>query len=89
MTRAARVVMALALALAAMAVPVAPAGATLLINETFSHGTPDNPNWLVGGLVGTNSVSPCMTAGTNTSQTPIPGCPANQPSIPAGGDPNG
>jgi len=88
-TRAARVVVALALALAAVAVSVAPAGATLLVNETFSHGTADNPNWLVGGLVGTNSVSPCLTAGTNTSQTPIPGCPAKQPSIPAGGDPSG
>lgn len=89
MTRAARVVVTLALALVAMAVPAAPADATLLVNETFSHGTPDNPNWLVGGLVGTNSVSPCLTAGTNTSQTPISGCPASQPSIPAGGDPNG
>ncbi|HUA47577.1 MAG TPA: Ig-like domain-containing protein [Solirubrobacteraceae bacterium] len=89
MTRAAMLVVALALALVAAAFPAAPAGATTLVNETFSHGTPDNPNWLVGGLVGTSSVSPCLTAGTNTSQHPIPGCAANQPAIPAGGDPNG
>ncbi|HTU85335.1 MAG TPA: Ig-like domain-containing protein [Solirubrobacteraceae bacterium] len=89
MTRAAAVLVGLVLALAAGAGLAAPAGATTLVNETFSHGTPDNPNWLVGGLVGTNSVNPCLTAGTNTSQSPIPGCPANQPAIPAGGDPNG
>jgi Bacterial lectin len=85
-TRAARIIVALVLALVAAA---APAGATTLVNETFSHSAPDNPNWLVGELVGTNSVSPCLTAGTGTSQTPIPGCPPSQPSIPAGGDPNG
>ena len=89
MSRAATVLVALGLTLAALAAASAPAGATTLVYETFSHGTPDNPNWLVGGMVGTNSVSPCLTAGTNTSQSPIPGCPANQPAIPAGGDPNG
>jgi uncharacterized repeat protein (TIGR01451 family) len=88
-TRPARVLVAVAVALAAAAVSAGPASATLLVNETFSHATADNPNWLVGGMVGTNSVSPCLTAGTNTSQSPIPGCPANQPAIPAGGDPNG
>ena len=89
MTRAAMVVVALALALAAVVVRAAPANATLLVNETFSNATADNPNWLVGGLVNTNPVSPCLTAGTNASQTPVPGCPANQPAIPAGGDPIG
>ena len=89
MTRAATRIVALALALAAMAVSAATAGATTLVNETFSHSTPDNPNWLVGGLLGTDSDNPCLTAGTNTSQSPIPGCPANQPAIPTGGDPNG
>lgn len=89
MTRAARVVVAMALTLAAVAVAPAPASATTLVNETFTHSKPDNPNWLVGGMVDTNSVSPCLTAGTDTSQTPIPGCPRNQPSIPAGGDANG
>jgi len=88
-TRAARVVVAMALTLAAVAVAPAPASATTLVNETFTHSKPDNPNWLVGGMVDTNSVSPCLTAGTDTSQTPIPGCPRNQPSIPAGGDANG
>jgi uncharacterized repeat protein (TIGR01451 family) len=88
-TRPAALVVALALALAVVAVPASPASATTLVDETFSHSTPDNPNWLVGGMVGTNSVSPCLTAGTNTSQAPIPDCPANQPAIPAGGDPGG
>ncbi|MBV9417083.1 MAG: hypothetical protein JO363_19015, partial [Solirubrobacterales bacterium] len=74
MTRAAKVVVALALAIAALALGAAPAGATLLVNETFSHAAADNPNWLVGGLVDTDSVKPCLTAGTNTSQAPIPGC---------------
>ncbi|MFZ0377922.1 MAG: hypothetical protein WCD11_00465 [Solirubrobacteraceae bacterium] len=89
MTRVATLGVALALALAAVAVAPAGAVATTLVNETFSHSTPDNPNWLVGGMVGTNSVDPCLTAGTNTSQTPIPDCPANQPAIPRGGDSNG
>ena len=89
MTRAATLVARVALTLAAMAVVSAPASATTLVNETFSHSTPDNPNWLVGGLLGTDSDSPCLTAGTSTSQSPIPGCPAGQPAIPAGGDPNG
>jgi uncharacterized repeat protein (TIGR01451 family) len=88
-TRATPLVLALVLALGAAAVAPAPAAATTLVNETFSHGTPDNPNWLVGGMVGTNSVSPCLTAGTNTAQSPIPGCPANQAAIPAGGDASG
>ena len=89
MSRAAAVVVALGLALVAAAVSPAPVGATTLVDGTFSHTTPDNPNWLVGGMVGTNFVDPCLTAGTNTSQTPIPDCPANQPAIPAGGDTNG
>jgi hypothetical protein len=88
-SRAATVVVALGLALAATAVAPAPVGATTLVNETFSHPAPDNPNWLVGGMVGTSFVDPCLTAGTNRSQTPIPDCPANQAAIPAGGDPNG
>ena len=89
MTRAARVVLALvlALALAAAAVPAVPAGATLLVNETFSHGTPDNPNWLVGGMVATKSVSPCLTAGTRgrTRHRPrSPGVPlTSRRSLPA------
>ena len=89
MSRAATVVVALSLTLAAVTAAPAPAGATTLVSETFSHSTPDNPNWLVGGMVGTNSVDPCLTAGTNTSQNPIPDCPASQPAIAAGGDPNG
>lgn len=89
MTRAATRLVAVVLALVAVALPAGTAGATTLVDETFSHATPDNPNWLVGGLVNTTSVSPCLTAGTNASQSPIPGCPANQPAIPAGGDPGG
>ena len=75
MSRAATVAVALGLTLAAVAVAPAPVGATTLVNETFSHNTPDNSNWLVGGMVGTNFVDPCLTAGTNTSQTPVPDCP--------------
>ncbi|MBV8999900.1 MAG: hypothetical protein JO304_12615, partial [Solirubrobacterales bacterium] len=60
MTRVAKVVGALALAIAALALGAAPAGATLLVNETFSHSTADNPNWLVGGLVNTTTVLPCL-----------------------------
>jgi uncharacterized repeat protein (TIGR01451 family) len=88
-TRGATLVGALALTIAFAAITPASAAATTLVNETFGHNTPDNPNWLVGGMVGTNSVNPCLTGGTNTSQSPIPDCPSNQPAIPAGGDPNG
>lgn len=49
MSRAATVVVALSLTLAAVTAAPAPASATTLVNETFSHSTPDNPNWLVGG----------------------------------------
>ncbi len=79
MTRAAMVVAALWLALAAIALSAVPAGATTLVDETFTHATLSNPNRLVGGMVNTNSVSPCLTAGTDTSQAPIPGCPGGQP----------
>ena len=57
-TRAAMVVVALALALAAVVVRAATlANATLLVNETFSNATADNPNWLVGG---TGQHQPCQ-----------------------------
>jgi uncharacterized repeat protein (TIGR01451 family) len=79
----------LAVALGAAALLAPASGATNLINESFTHGAVSNPNFLVGGTVGNESFKPCLTAGTNTAQTPIPGCPAGQPSIPSGGDPDG
>ena len=63
----------------------APASAAELIRDSFQYGTVDNPNYLVGGL----SWTPCLTASQDLNQRPIPGCPLNEPSLPADGDPNG
>lgn len=65
----------------------APAGADTLFNESFTGATAAAPNLSVGASGGGNPFRQvCLTAGTNTAQTPIPGCTAGQASIPAGGD---
>ncbi|MBN8867859.1 MAG: DUF11 domain-containing protein [Solirubrobacterales bacterium] len=69
-------------AMMALAVPTT-AGASLLFDEDFTGPTTDVP-FRVGG-----SADPCLTASQDTSQTPIPGCPTGQPSLPPGGDPDG
>ena len=63
----------------------APASAAELIRDSFKNKTVNNPNYLVGGLAWT----PCLTASQLLNQLPIPGCPLTQPSLPAGGDPDG
>ena len=64
----------------------APAGAsnTTVIAETFQHGNVTSPSsWVKPTGPGGAANSACLTAGTATSQTPIPDCSAS------GGDPDG
>ena len=63
----------------------APASAAELIQDSFKNSTVNNPNYLVGGSAWT----PCLTASQLLNQVPVPGCPLGQPSLPAGGDPDG
>jgi uncharacterized repeat protein (TIGR01451 family) len=70
--------------------PLAVARANVLFNETFTHPTVSVPGLSVGSTTaGGVFKQACLTASTNTTQTPIPGCTAGQAAIPAGGDPNG
>ncbi len=89
MTRARTLLVTLVAAIACAVPASAQAIGTPLVRETFANSTLSNPNFLVGGEIDTTPTSPCLTAGTDTAQAPIPGCHANQPSIPVGGDPEG
>ena len=67
-----RIVSVVALAMAAFAVTVGTAASDTLTVESFTGSDVSNPAaWASGGAGG--SVA-CLTAGSNTSQTPIPGC---------------
>ena len=57
-------------AIAAGLLVALPALASPLVSETFSHPTVTDPNWVAGGT----GFTACLTAGSNTSQTPVPGC---------------
>ncbi|MBJ7608217.1 MAG: hypothetical protein JF887_02140 [Candidatus Dormibacteraeota bacterium] len=46
-----------------------------LVSESFTHSTVSDPNFHIGG----SNFTPCLTAGTNTSQTPVPGCALGTP----------
>jgi hypothetical protein len=70
------------LALALALVVAASASADTLINETFTGATVNDPTFTAGGTGFTG----CLTASTNTTQTPVPGCAAGSPALPAGGD---
>ena len=94
-SRASRTLLAL-LALALAAVALAALGAQTaradtLFNESFTGATTAQPNLSVGASApGTARFKQvCLTASTNTAQTPIPGCTAGQAAIPVGGDPAG
>src|ERR1700677_4218471 len=56
----------------AIAVPVTTAGAlgTNLLTESFQNSTTANSGWQLP----TGSEGVCLTAGTNTSATPVPDC---------------
>lgn len=56
------------------------AGASVLFDEDFTGGDVNAP-FQVGG-----TFTPCLTASQATAQTPIPGCPTGQPSLPPTGD---
>jgi hypothetical protein len=75
------VVLALALALLGTANPV-PAGADSLIDESFTGASIGAPGWVTGGTGGASTGWPggaCLTAGTNTSAAPGPGCGLDSP----------
>src|SRR4051812_14529993 len=50
--------------------PVAAVGGQLLFSETFANGTTSAP----GSAVSITSGLPCLTAGADTSATPVAGC---------------
>ena len=57
-------------------------GSTSLLTESFSDPTVSSPAWVVGGT----AFTPCLTASTDTTQTPIPGCATGAVGLPPGGD---
>jgi outer membrane protein OmpA-like peptidoglycan-associated protein len=65
----------------------APAGAagTNLLAETFANGTTSNADWVLP----TGSAGVCLTAGTNTSSTPLPDCDGTYQSVSEPIDANG
>ena len=80
----------LAVVLAGIVVgPLASAHADQLFTESFTHPTTSQPDLSVGASGGGRPFSQvCLTASTNTGQSPIPGCTAGQASLPAA-DPDG
>ena len=75
--------------LAVLLIVAGSARADQLFNESFTGPTVSSA-LTVGASGGGNPFRQvCLTAGTNTTQTPIPGCTAGQVSIPSGGDPAG
>jgi outer membrane protein OmpA-like peptidoglycan-associated protein len=61
----------------AAVIPAATAGAsgTNLLSETFTNATTTNSGWQMP----TGSEGVCLTAGTNTSVTPVPDCDGTSP----------
>ncbi|MGA7361948.1 MAG: tandem-95 repeat protein, partial [Candidatus Dormiibacterota bacterium] len=70
------------IALVAPMQTVQASGGDLLLTEGFTNASLANSDWSVGG----DAFTPCLTASTDTSQAPIPGCAANAVGLPAGGD---
>ena len=60
-------------------------GSTSLLTESFTNSTVSSPTWVVGGT----AFAPCLTASTDTTQTPIPGCGSGKVGLPPGGDASG
>ena len=89
--RPAAVALALLVAFAVFAVGgTGVARADALFNESFTHPTTSQPDLSVGASGGGNPFKQvCLTAATDTAQSPIPGCTAGQASLPPGGDPDG
>jgi len=66
----------------AVTVPAAAVGATTIGGETFSGTTVTSPFWQSGGVGSTLAGWPgkgCLTAGTDTAATPVPGCNLGSP----------
>ncbi|WP_019135411.1 Ig-like domain-containing protein [Cellulomonas massiliensis] len=47
---------------------------TVLLEDDFMSGTTVASSYVVGGKEGAATVKACLTAGSSTSQTPVPGC---------------
>ena len=64
------------------------AGADPLFSESFTQPMTSDSGFSVGQSVPAANAfkGVCLTASANTAQTPVPGCPAGQKGIPAGGD---
>ncbi len=75
------------LAVIALVVPMqtALASGDPLVTESFADSTVGSSYWETGGT----AFAPCLTASTNPSQTPIPGCGTGKVALPTGGDPVG
>jgi hypothetical protein len=66
----------------ALALPAVVVGATTIGDETFSGTGVTSPFWQSGGSGSTLAGWPgrtCLTAGTDTSATPVPGCNLGSP----------
>jgi hypothetical protein len=57
-------------------------GGTALLAESFASSTVGSAYWETGGT----AFAPCLTASTNTSQDPIPGCGTGKVGLPSTGD---
>ena len=68
----------LAVGLWAFTPMVALGSSVALVTENFEGSTTQSPNWTVPGAPDGENVA-CLTAGTSTSQTPIPGCDLSTP----------
>jgi uncharacterized repeat protein (TIGR01451 family) len=54
------------------------AGGTVLVTEAFTGTTTSSSHWVLPSAP-TGSNKACLTAGTNASQTPVPGCALSTP----------
>jgi CshA-type fibril repeat protein len=81
------VIVASLLGLMALVVPMqtVQAGGDPLVTESFANSTVGSSFWETGGT----AFAPCLTASTNTSESPIPGCGTGKVGLPTGGDPVG
>ncbi len=88
---AGRLLAALACVLGLIVLAPGVAAADALFSEPFTGASATEPGLSVGASVpaSTRFRQVCLTASTATTGTPIPGCTAGQPAIPAGGDPVG
>ncbi|MGH7234361.1 MAG: beta strand repeat-containing protein, partial [Candidatus Saccharimonadales bacterium] len=80
------IIAAMLASVAAAALPtitlVNASGGTNLLTDSFTGSSVNSDNWVDVG----SAFTPCLTASTNTTQTPVPGCANGATGLPAGGD---